>query len=333
MHLILHIGQQKTGSTSLQSFFRQNRKKLINNGILYPKPWKGNSHSHIVTSIFEYNRWPRLLKDLYQNKPYEIERGAEFIFNQIYICNKNKITKVIISTEYLFRELSGYNILKLNQYLLQYFNQTSVVCFIRKPSDHYLSDCFQKIKHSSKIKKPIAANIKNVISSYEKIGTVIPLKYNAKYNVEDKFIEVCNINEKNLIKSKESENISISSEAAAILQKYRSIKYPEYDDMNIQNVNKLRKILVQIIKENDLQNNVELNEIIKMYIDYGCNDLFWLHDKYDISFDDINYKLIGSPPEITLPRLVEDICYIDEEIKEKLLYEIIDRLLRNEVNS
>ena len=36
MKLYLHIGQSKTGTTSLQYFFQKNRQNLIQNKILYP---------------------------------------------------------------------------------------------------------------------------------------------------------------------------------------------------------------------------------------------------------------------------------------------------------
>ena len=47
--ILLHIGKQKTGTTSLQEYFYKNRKKLRENGVYYPKTGlRGQSHSEIA---------------------------------------------------------------------------------------------------------------------------------------------------------------------------------------------------------------------------------------------------------------------------------------------
>ena len=41
---IIHIGTMKTGTTTLQEFFRHNRPELAKKGILYPKTLGKQTH-------------------------------------------------------------------------------------------------------------------------------------------------------------------------------------------------------------------------------------------------------------------------------------------------
>lgn len=51
--LYIHIGTHKTGTTNLQTFFRDNRALLRKNGIVYPKSGRARmgAHHHLVSSI------------------------------------------------------------------------------------------------------------------------------------------------------------------------------------------------------------------------------------------------------------------------------------------
>lgn len=65
MKLILHIGQSKTGTTSLQEFLRLNRDSLKEKGILYPDYYKNNlplgtlNHNSLAEELSGFSRYPR----------------------------------------------------------------------------------------------------------------------------------------------------------------------------------------------------------------------------------------------------------------------------------
>lgn len=85
--IYLHIGQQKTGSTSLQHFFSNNRKKLKKLGFEYPLPLKAGGHHYIPRFIFSEStkRDMALLNSLRKNvltsKAENIIISAENFFN------------------------------------------------------------------------------------------------------------------------------------------------------------------------------------------------------------------------------------------------------------
>ncbi len=64
MRVILHIGQSKTGTTSLQSFLASNRASLAKAGVLYPDVYRGGiplnvlEHNSFAESLCGFRRFP-----------------------------------------------------------------------------------------------------------------------------------------------------------------------------------------------------------------------------------------------------------------------------------
>ncbi|MGH1398028.1 MAG: hypothetical protein ACRBCT_02330 [Alphaproteobacteria bacterium] len=69
--LILHIGQSKTGTTSLQYFLHANKEKLSEMGILYPDVYRANKpvgkyeHNSFADSLSGLILYPNLSADEY----------------------------------------------------------------------------------------------------------------------------------------------------------------------------------------------------------------------------------------------------------------------------
>ena len=69
--LILHIGQSKTGTTSIQAFLQKNRKALADKGIIYPDyfikglPLNTPEHNAFAEQLAGLERYPRLSIDEY----------------------------------------------------------------------------------------------------------------------------------------------------------------------------------------------------------------------------------------------------------------------------
>ena len=71
MKLILHIGQSKTGTSSIQRILQENRKKLAGQGFLYPDcysngmPLSTPEHNSLAEQLAGFSRYPRLSADEY----------------------------------------------------------------------------------------------------------------------------------------------------------------------------------------------------------------------------------------------------------------------------
>lgn len=77
MNIILHIGQSKTGTTAIQSFLSKNRKKLIEQNILYPDyyinghPLHALEHNAFAEALCDTKRYPYFDINTYIKQFYE----------------------------------------------------------------------------------------------------------------------------------------------------------------------------------------------------------------------------------------------------------------------
>ena len=156
MKLIIHIGAQKTGTTTIQSFLKLNNKNLIKQGILIPKSiaYK-NSFNH---------RW--LCSFAYEDNNFAKIRSIKGIDNLGNLLISEKISEFeeeikkydsdlcIISSEHLSLELQTTDeINKLKNVLEDIFDDIKIVIYIRKPLKQAISLLSTQIKNGQYINK------------------------------------------------------------------------------------------------------------------------------------------------------------------------------------
>ncbi|RBP52956.1 hypothetical protein [Arenicella xantha] len=139
MKTIVHIGQHRTGTTSLQYFLRDNKKRLLKKGLYVPSKVAGHTHkSHYVLNLYALadNRYSPKKDEIiaarghaYLNKlKIDIRTGIEKVYRQALA---RKCTTVLWSNEglYLLNSVSEYESLK--GLFSQYSDQVQVVCCFR----------------------------------------------------------------------------------------------------------------------------------------------------------------------------------------------------------
>ena len=143
MKLILHIGTEKTGSTSIQKFLLKNKMFLENQNILLP--------NSIINKIGNH-RWGPVLA--YEDDFEDIFTKRIFKKNKTIrkklICEKlNQFKKEIsnstadicvLSSEHFSSQLRRVEeIYKLNQILKKLFDEISIIVYIRNPIEAAIS--------------------------------------------------------------------------------------------------------------------------------------------------------------------------------------------------
>lgn len=138
MKLILHIGTEKTGSTTIQNFLDENRNILKDNDILIPSSTSVNGN-HTWITLFGY-----LEKDYENfNKIKEFKRNKELSkkleeFKREINSSNSKIC--IISSEHLSGRLKNQKqIKKLYLLLNDLFEEINIIIYIRKPINAAIS--------------------------------------------------------------------------------------------------------------------------------------------------------------------------------------------------
>jgi len=130
LKLILHIGQQKTGTTSLQRFLFDNYNTLIQHKILYPRS--------LGTEHFKQHFLFKHCNDLFNDSLALKESLLEEI-------NKTNTTTVICSDENLFFG-KRVNKDKIVKFLKSIFDEIEVLVYLRRQDLHIPSHYQQSLK-------------------------------------------------------------------------------------------------------------------------------------------------------------------------------------------
>ncbi len=139
MKTIIHIGQHKTGTTSIQKFLQDNKAALKKSGLYVPSSIAGYDHpSHFILNVYT------LAKDSFSQKKREIiaKMGEGYINDLGAILDKDieriyaealdsECDRVLWSNEglYLLNSISEYE--KLKSLFSRYSSEIEVVCCFR----------------------------------------------------------------------------------------------------------------------------------------------------------------------------------------------------------
>jgi len=129
MKAILHIGQQKTGSTILQNFFSEHQEILLKEyGILYPRSLGIKKQRKLLQSSEELlNANSDLSKEFQKELSSSNPRIVFFSEENLFAVNQNKKHNI-----YTF--------------LNKIFNEVEILVYLRRQEDHILSLYQQKIR-------------------------------------------------------------------------------------------------------------------------------------------------------------------------------------------
>lgn len=139
METIIHIGQHKTATTSLQKFLRQNKNELVEKGVFITDRILNYNHpSHYVLNIFALakNRYSVMKQKVLSTKgdAYldELDKTLPSEIEKIYAAAKHKNCNRILWTNeglYLLNSKEEYE--KLINLFRPYSSKITVICCFR----------------------------------------------------------------------------------------------------------------------------------------------------------------------------------------------------------
>ncbi len=139
MKVILHIGTEKTGTSSIQLFLNKNRRVLRSNGYHYLQTAGTHNHWALPAYCCESHR----LDDFFRMQSVETDQERDS-FKRDFITRfdhelrslPENIHTVIISSEHFHSRLrSEREMQNLKTLLVQYFDDFSIFCYIREQAD------------------------------------------------------------------------------------------------------------------------------------------------------------------------------------------------------
>ncbi|NEQ69039.1 MAG: hypothetical protein F6K21_26765 [Symploca sp. SIO2D2] len=343
METILHIGMQKTGSTTLQKFMHAHSSDLLNASVLYPEIFDGHiNHNILAFSVYDQSRLPREFAAFSKKSPEKFELKKRLAMDAVEASvAKAKPKRLVISAEYLsgihYAGFPSVDRLKgLRNWLSKMSDSIKVLMYVRRPSDWYLSHLQQTVKGSSKFPPFDAFQIRETIENYTQVfGEVVVRKFDRESlidgDIRTDFLgsQLKDVNLSHLNLNREHvRNQSLSAESIRLLMSYRAKVMPEKDDLLTPETHYIVTSLEAVERKASIALSKPcLPKNVKFHINHSNRELEWLKENHGVEFEGIDYQAIDegmvSPTEESVS-LGEDSAKLDE-----LRYRLIEELSKN----
>jgi hypothetical protein len=324
---ILHIGQPKTGTTSLQYSLSSMRKSLQAQNILYPRlpRWNFAHHSLVPHFIGSDRAGPYVLRKLkinFNSAVMESEKAREILKEQV--IGKQPET-LILSSEALFHAADEEKMKRLGKLLRSISNQVEIVAYIRDPASHALSTLSNQVQVDPDFVWPGNRIRRAVIESYEKAEPdamhVIKFKREElqNANVVDDF---CGrfLPPSLRLNSRQEANKSMSAEAMSVMQRYVLNNDSSRNKPMSINQQIFRRILVKVDQRVSGYSKPKFLPDIETAFLHSCSDLDWLKRKYGVDWAPVEPMYRTDHPTIGYGRKqkIRDLCVFDQVREEKI---------------
>ncbi len=329
--LYLHIGSPKTGTTSIQKTFFDNRKALKEQGYTYSGNTY-NDHLFFFATKSSARDWPRQFKGVDKKA---LQNKLNSYFTSIEKDFKSADDRQqIISTEYLFLSNAEY-IGNVIDYLKKFFSEIKVLVFIRSPEEYYRSMQQQTIKARSYITSPAVFqyNFKNVIEAWGKVCNLEVIEYQPEKDSCEELCKKIGVNFNKLSGPEVKTNTSISIEQMVLLEKIQQNLYQKREDQFKSHLGVLHRITAPFTSK------ARLRPAVQALIHHNHRqDLEWLKKEHSIDFlnDELENRSATSP-RLTFDNgkaAIRDVYAIeDEQSVEKYEALVTDALLKKLVQN
>lgn len=277
---IVHIGDGKCGSTSIQKALYDARNQLRTHGIVYETTSAKTGHFDLVTLAGGVTRGNM-----------EKQRVSALETLELIKSKTTPTSTVLLTAESFFMQ-SPKTILSILELLAQPIERIDVISYVRTPASMYLSLVQQTLKGNSdytrpdKFTRPIDQKLKQWLDSPIKNSLTVRLFERSRLVDEDAVSDFEKILRRLLgteaIKlSAQEQNTSISSEQLILLQKLRKI-YLKHEDGKLNPMsNRLIQFFERVNQNGVLGNKLELSDAAHQAVVVGnaqivskLNDMF-----------------------------------------------------------
>jgi hypothetical protein len=166
--ILLHIGQGKTGTTSLQRSLHLARSALREAGVLYPHfGGKAFAHHLLLPLCEDPNRLPAAMVDAYGGPEAAAEK-AWAAWNET--CDQvlaNPPDVLVLSSEFLIHQTDATAKARLAETLSELSSDITPVIYIRHPVDHYRARLQEWLKTESRPLPPTRLPLREAITDCE----------------------------------------------------------------------------------------------------------------------------------------------------------------------
>lgn len=334
MHLILHIGSSKTGTTSIQQALSLSRNYLAQRGVLYPKLGNADNHNLLAASFRGSGRpQPRRLLQRYGSSDAVLSASRNAWLSVKQQAAQNDFHTIILSGEFFFRQVEHNGLAEQNKLIFPNLDSTQVIAYLRRPSSYYVSDLQQKLKAAHDISMPEREVYAEGLAVWESIGDLQLFEFNkSTLHCEDIVQDFWKTTLGSLPLPPGATSIrmntTLSAESLYLLQRFRQARYPDKQGVFFRDSDELLKRML-LVEESNSQNaqftRLKLHQRIRNHIDYSTDDNEILLERFGFQFDFLKCETPPDDPHLhglSEPLKLTDIVSVDME-KVDLLVELL----------
>lgn len=149
--LVLHIGTEKTGTTSLQNFFATNREALKGVGICYPETLGATNHIKLPVAAISNDNWDMYIRNICGvSSLFELKSFRKMLRLQL-MDEVSGYDTVVVSSEHLAGALTAdEDVVWLGNFLRDVFSEIKVVVYLRRQDLFFTSMYSTQIRLGAK---------------------------------------------------------------------------------------------------------------------------------------------------------------------------------------
>lgn len=332
--LLLHIGQPKTGTTTLQFVLNEARDALRTQGVLFPDIYPHWGNAEIMGYLFfdrQHVEWWRRawLKEDYPEAMATAVKYWDQIKQDVASTGPDTL---VISSESFFRPSQPAAIAQANNLFAEVAETTKIVGYLRAPDAFFLSRMQQRLKMFMTTEHGSHTRMKDVIEPLMKYldGTIALNIFDPEVMHDGDIVtdfmtrHLPQVDLGKLPRQTAQANTSLSAEAIAILLDVATGQQQLRVDRAafLQEVLRFDALIAEPTKPR-LKPHVA-----QSMINWSAPDLFWLRETHGLTFRDIDYDSLN-PEEVDYEFLqvtsIHNLCEVNAERKQELLNSALSR--------
>lgn len=295
MHVILHIGMPKTGSTALQRNLADHRAILREHAVVYPRLRHLPHAHHALMPLFERPGaiWGRVKKALGPDPAAAASREWEAVLEQM----RDPRPKVmVLSTEALFVAFEPRRLAAFAERILAVAERCTLVAYVRAPARFYASILIERAKRTTRPRDAGPIDYRAPIEQLQRaLGAEVIVRPFERASLHrgdishDFLWHALGLDLPDL--PAVVGNVSLSPETASVYQAIMSHKAAshrwQFGDAETQLVRSLRAIEQAIG-----QSSTGLRPEVARHVTCASKDVLWLREAFDVVFPDIDYDAL-----------------------------------------
>jgi hypothetical protein len=318
--LILHIGQAKTGSTSIQHTLGANRDALETRGFVYPATRSIADRHHLV-ALLAFDRIGgsySVVTRMGRNREAANARARREWDAAVAARQALPDHTAILSSEVLFRAMAEHEQLRMRDLLASIGDSIRVLAYLRSPGPHYLSIAQQLLKSHSTLVQPNTGRAIAVANAYAaSIGVtcsfrVFDRKLLKHGDAVDDFLDWAGIPDSAGLSKVHDSNTTLSAEAMAVLARLSRPEAPRTPRERLE-----QRRIYDAVRRADRKLPDATRPVIRPEISEHLwrvsTDLLPLRDRFGIEFPDVDYSIAGKDAGQPAPHIgrLDELCGYD----------------------